>query len=203
MRILFLAPQPFFQERGTPIAVDLAVRVLSERGHHVDLLVYHEGRDVSYPGVTLHRIPRLPFVRGVRPGFSGKKLVCDFFMFFKALALMIRHRPDVVHAVEESVFMAWVLRFFFRTPYIYDMDSSIPDQIVEKFPRLSALRPVLMAVMKPAMFSALMIVPVCEALGATLGNYPAERIIVIRDVSLLDGDDKDPDGPGSKHSEQK
>ena len=36
MRILFLAPHPFYQDRGTPIAVNLMLQTLSERGEEVD-----------------------------------------------------------------------------------------------------------------------------------------------------------------------
>jgi len=32
MRVLVLAPHPYYQERGTPIAVDLLVRALSQHG---------------------------------------------------------------------------------------------------------------------------------------------------------------------------
>ena len=32
MKVLVLAPHPFYQERGTPIAVNLVLRALSARG---------------------------------------------------------------------------------------------------------------------------------------------------------------------------
>ncbi len=189
MKILFLAPQPFYQERGTPIAVNLAVRTLCDFGHTVDLLVYHEGEYISHPGLTLHRIARVPFVRNVRPGLSLKKLACDTFMFFKTLSLLRRTKPDIVHAVEESVFIAWFVRLVFRTPYIYDMDSSMPDQIVEKYPFAAPLRPLFRSILFLAVRSALMIAPVCDALMETLGEKHAARSIVLRDVSLISDDD--------------
>ena len=73
MRILLLAPHPFYQERGTPIAVDLLLRVLSRRGETVDVLTYAEGAGRIYPGVTIHRIAPLLFTRGTRPGFSPQE----------------------------------------------------------------------------------------------------------------------------------
>ena len=109
MKVLLLAPQPFYQERGTPIAVDLVVRTLSAQGDEVDVLAYHEGSDVQYPGVRVHRIPRLPFVRRVGPGPSWKKLCCDAVFFVTALRMAARTRYDLVHAVEESVFIAMVI----------------------------------------------------------------------------------------------
>ena len=113
MRVLLLAPQPFYQERGTPIAVDLVLRSLSARWDDVDVLTYHEGASVDYPGVRLHRIPRLPFVRGVGPGPTLKKLLCDAVFFFAALRMARRTRYDLVHAVEESVFVALVIKRVF------------------------------------------------------------------------------------------
>ncbi len=78
MRILQLAPHPFFQERGTPIDVLQVLRVLVERPDTtVDLLVYHEGDDVDLPNLTIYRTPALPLTRGIRPGFSFKKLICN------------------------------------------------------------------------------------------------------------------------------
>ena len=100
MKILLLAPEPFYEERGTPLAVDRLLKVLSERGDQIDVVTLHEGEDVQYPNVRLHRIPRLPFVRRIGPGFSLKKVICDFFVLMKAVAVAIRKRPDVVHAVE-------------------------------------------------------------------------------------------------------
>ena len=48
MQVLVLAPQPFYQDRGTPIAVNMVLQALSERGAHVDLVTYHEGRDIQH-----------------------------------------------------------------------------------------------------------------------------------------------------------
>ena len=89
LNILLLAPHPFYQERGTPIAVNLLLQALSGQGHTVDVLTYHEGTDVAYPGVTIHRIRRPPFARNVPPGPSLKKILCDLFMFPKALGMAL------------------------------------------------------------------------------------------------------------------
>ena len=63
MRVLMLAPQPFLEPRGTPISVYQRVQGLASLGHRIDLVTYHLGRDVDIPGVTLHRIPRVPWLR--------------------------------------------------------------------------------------------------------------------------------------------
>ena len=99
MKVLLLAPQPFYTDRGTPIAVDLVLRTLSARGDTVDVLTYHLGADRTYPGVRLQRIPRIPFIRAVRPGPSIEKLCCDAVFAIVALWTARRGRYALVHAV--------------------------------------------------------------------------------------------------------
>ena len=53
MRILVVAPQPFYEERGTPIAVRLLVETLCDFGHDVDLLVYQQGQDIEFPRLRI------------------------------------------------------------------------------------------------------------------------------------------------------
>ena len=61
--MLVLAPHPFYQERGTPIAVDMLVSALSKRGDTVDILTFHEGQDRDYENVRILRIPGIPGVK--------------------------------------------------------------------------------------------------------------------------------------------
>lgn len=185
MKILLLAPHPFYQERGTPIAVDLLLTVLSRRGDQVDVATYHEGETRAYPGVTLHRIPRLPGIRRIPPGFSGKKLICDLFLMVKALSLARRGHYQLVHAVEESVFVAMLIRLFWRTPYVFDMDSSLPLQMTEKFWILKPLLPLLKFFEGCAIRRAFAVVPVCEALAQIAQRYAPRKLCLLRDISLL------------------
>lgn len=185
MNILLLAPHPFFQERGTPIAVNLLLEVLSERGETVDVLTYHEGEDIAYPGVTIHRI-RSPWkIRGIAPGFSLKKIVCDLAMAGRIKELLRRRHYDVIHAVEESVFLARHYGGQQGIPYVYDMDSSMPQQIIEKRPFLRFLLPIMTCAEKAAVKDALVVVPMCDALAGMARNYGARKVVVLRDISLL------------------
>jgi glycosyltransferase involved in cell wall biosynthesis len=185
MNILFLAPHPFYQDRGTPIAVDLLLRTLYERGYKIDLVTYHEGKTIEYSNVNIYRIFNIPFVRNIRPGLSWKKLLCDFFMFFKVPSLVFRKHYQVIHAVEESVFMALFLKFWFKIPYIYDMDSSLSQQIVEKYPTCAFLNPLLKFFEKIAIRNSEVVVPVCDSLARFVEKYNPKRVVILRDVSLL------------------
>ncbi len=184
--ILVIAPQPFFQNRGTPIAVRLLVEELARLGHDVHLLVFHEGEEVTIPGVILQRIPAIWGIKNIPPSLSLKKIVCDVCMFFKAIGLLRRHRIAVIHAVEEAAFMAMLLRIFFGTPYIYDMDSSLADQIVEKFSFLKPLGPALQFCERFAVKRSCGVVAVCRALEEiALAHAPEKLIVRLEDISLL------------------
>ena len=49
MRILMIAPEPFFEPRGTPFSEFHRIRAMTDLGHQVDLVTYPFGRDVSMP----------------------------------------------------------------------------------------------------------------------------------------------------------
>lgn len=185
MKILFLAPHPFYQERGTPIAVNLLLQALSSQGHKVDVLTYHEGTDVSHSGVTLHRIRRPLFAKNVPPGPSLKKILCDLVMLPTALKMAKNTRYDLVHAVEESVYMAMLIKRRYSIPYLYDMDSSLARQIAEKFGFLKCMLPLMTRTEGAAIKGALGVVPVCDALADIARADGARKVILLRDISLL------------------
>jgi glycosyltransferase involved in cell wall biosynthesis len=129
VKVLVIAPQPFFSPRGTPLSVYYRTMVMAEQGASIDLLTYGEGEDVEIAGVRLYRIPRMSWVGPVPIGPSWKKLFLDVFMFIWTTGLLVRHRYDVVHAHEESVFWCRFLKPLFRFRLIYDMHSSLPQQL--------------------------------------------------------------------------
>jgi len=198
MRVLVLAPQPFYQERGTPIAVRLALEALSRKldlsatcEPTIDLLVYREGEDITIPGVRFIRVCTPRCLYGLRPGISLKKLACDAFFFVHAIALLWRARSNqyqVVHAVEESVFIAWFAKKIFGTPYIYDMDSSLALQLTEKWRWCRPLLPLLQWLEGIAVRGSIAVAPVCDALQAIAHQHGSPQTIMLRDVSLLPND---------------
>lgn len=195
MRILMMAPHPFYQERGTPIAVGLLLKSLSGAGHEVDVITFPEGEDRNYPGVTYHRVKPFTKVSGVRPGFSLKKLYLDLFVLIKFLSLMFKKRYNVVHAVEESVYFAMLVCPFFRTPYIYDMDSSMVTQLIDKAPILKKIEFILRFIESlPARF-AKVVVPCCDALVKDVELFRLAKdkaTIALKDISLLDKSQETP-----------
>jgi len=185
MRILLVAPQPFYQERGTPIAVRMLVEVLCGQGHAVDLLTYHEGADLDIEGLRILRTPALPGLRHIPIGISWKKLVCDLLLSARLLGLALSRRYDVIHAVEEAVFPAILVRSSARARVVYDMDSLLGDSLVSKW---SLLRPVgrgLRALERAVIRRADAVFAVCSDLARRVSaDAPGVPVFLIEDVAL-------------------
>ena len=189
MKLLVLAPQPFFQNRGTPIATLKMLHVLSASGHEIDLLTYHEGAPIDIEHCRHMRIPNIPLVRNVPPGFSIRKLICDVVMTISAFRLCLNNQYHVIHAVEESVFMAMLIKWTLGIPYIYDMDSSLPSQMTDKMPFLRPIGSFLRMFERLAVRHSRGVVAVCQALEDVAASH-CDRVPTVRieDASLLTED---------------
>ena len=141
MHILMIAPEPFFEPRGTPFSEYHRIRALIELGHTVDLVTYPFGKDVSVPGLRVFRCLRPPFIRKVRIGPSPAKVPLDVSLAMTALGRAMRGRYDVVHSHEEGAAIGVVLAAVLGVPHLYDMHSSLPQQLANfKFSRSRVLR---------------------------------------------------------------
>jgi glycosyltransferase involved in cell wall biosynthesis len=130
-RVLVVAPQPFYEDRGTPIAVRQLLQALSQLAYDVDVLTFPVGQTVEIPRVRYFRAPNPFRVRRVPIGFSLAKVLLDMTLFPVLARLLARGGYSCVHAVEEAAFAAVALGHRFRVPVIYDMQSSLPEQLAK------------------------------------------------------------------------
>ncbi len=187
MRVLFLAPQPFLRERGTPLRARNILATMTAAGHTVEMLCYPFGDDVEMPGLRILRSARVPGIRDVGIGPSAAKIVLDVPFALRALRMCARRGVDVIQAVEEAGLFAWVPARLLRRPFVYQMDSWITEQLVfsgfaTRGPALALARWLERAAMRTA------------ALVITVGpDHAAEvhRIAPRADVLVL------PDTPGA------
>jgi glycosyltransferase involved in cell wall biosynthesis len=129
MKILMIAPEPFFEPRGTPISVYQRLEALSALDHKVDLLTYHVGNEVSFRNVHIHRVPNIRFIKHVRVGPSRAKIFLDVLLIIKAFWLLLWNRYDVIHSHEEAAFFCALLARLFRKQHLYDMHSVLSSQL--------------------------------------------------------------------------
>jgi glycosyltransferase involved in cell wall biosynthesis len=139
-RVLIVTPQPFYEDRGTPIAVRYVASALGALNVDVHLLAFPVGRDIGMKNVTIHRCANALGIKQVPIGFSLRKLALDGGLWRSFSRLLASRRFDVVHAVEEAAYMASVLCPPLGQRFIYDMASAIPTELV----RNSAVKSVLL-----------------------------------------------------------
>ena len=195
LNVLVLAPHPFFINRGTPIDVHLVVQALSERDDTtVDMIVYPLGEDINLSNVSVYRVPFTCNIKDVRPGFSLKKIYIDFFMLFYTWKKVHKKQYSLIHAGEESVFIAMLMKMIYKIPYIYDIDSSIAQQLVEKNPKLQPLAKIFNWFEARAMKGALANAPVCHALRELCEKNNSSKTVTLHDISQLKNPDLKPTG---------
>jgi len=129
MHILMIAPEPFFEPRGTPFSEFHRIRALTTLGHTVDLVTYPFGKDVDLPGLRIIRSLKPPFVSRVRIGPSWAKVPLDALLTLTAFRMALTRKYDVIHSHEEGGAIGIVLAGLLRKPHLYDMHSSLPQQI--------------------------------------------------------------------------
>jgi hypothetical protein len=81
--------------------------------------------------------------------------------------------------------MALIVKWLFKIPYIYDMDSSLVQQMVEKYPILQYLTVLFNFFERLAVSNAIAVAPVCDALADFIHPYKPKKVVILRDVSLL------------------
>ena len=124
-----LAPEPFFQPRGTPISVYFRLKALSSLGHKVDLVTYHLGEDKPINKLQIFRIPNPFFIRSIKIGPSLRKIPLDILMLIKTLSRLLSQKYDLIFSHEEAGLWGAALAKIWSIPHIYDMHSSLPQQL--------------------------------------------------------------------------
>lgn len=190
MKILLIAPQPFYEKRGTPLAVALLARALGEMGHDIDLVTYHLGEPWPLPSMRHFRAIRIPFITSVRKGLSATKLLLDVFVFVTAFRLMLKNRYDCIHGVEEGAMLGVLLKGIFGVPLVYDMDSSIPEQMRDSRSRLWSRAPfphLAEHLERWTIRHADLVIAVCDALRKRVTQLePDIPVAVLEDIPVVE-----------------
>jgi len=128
-KILFISPQPFMADRGSPLRVKSTLIALHELGYEIDLLAFPLGEPVELSGVRILRSANPFGVNKVPIGLSWRKSLLDLSLFWKACSLARKERYLLFHGIEEAALVARLLGKIFSRPWIMDMHSSMADQV--------------------------------------------------------------------------
>jgi glycosyltransferase involved in cell wall biosynthesis len=180
MRILMIAPEPFFEPRGTPFSEFHRIRALTDLGHEVDLVTYPFGDDVEMAGLRVFRSLRPPLVRGVRIGPSPAKIPLDILLAASALRRALTGRYDAIHAHEEGGLIGVALSALLRVPHLYDMHSSLPQQLTNfAFSRSRLVAAVFRAFERLMIRRSKVVIVICPSLEATVRQIDPEADVVL------------------------
>jgi glycosyltransferase involved in cell wall biosynthesis len=184
MRILMIAPEPFFEPRGTPFSEYHRIKALTTLGHQVDLVTYPFGRDVTIPGLRVFRSLKPPLVNRVRIGPSLAKIPLDLLLTFTALRRAFAGRYDAVHSHEEGGLIGVALAALLRVPHLYDMHSSLPQQLSNfAFSGSPLVRGIFEAVERLMIRRSRVVIVICPALEETVRRIdPQARVVLIENA---------------------
>jgi glycosyltransferase involved in cell wall biosynthesis len=190
-----IAPEPFFEPRGTPFSEFHRIRALIDLGHQVDLVTYPFGRDVTMPGLRIFRCRRPPFVRSVDIGPSLAKIPLDVLLTFKVLGRLWRERYDAIHSHEEGGLIGVAFAAAWRLPHLYDMHSSLPQQLTNfAFSRSRLMRQVFLAIERLMIGRSRVVIVICQALADSVREIdPDARPVLIENAPGSSADLPTPD----------
>ncbi len=182
MRTLVITPQPFFTPRGTPFSVYYRTLIMSELGMNIDLLTYGEGADVEIQNLRIIRIPRFRWLGPVKTGPSMLKLFLDIFIVLWAVGLLLKNRYRYVHAHEEAVFFCRFLKLIFGFKLVYDMHSSLPQQLRNfNFTESTTIRNMFRWLEDGSIRTADAVITICPDLAdyvATINDNPEKHFLI-------------------------
>jgi glycosyltransferase involved in cell wall biosynthesis len=184
VRILMIAPEPFFEPRGTPFSEFHRIRALTALGHHVDLVTYPFGQEVSMPGLRVFRSLRPPFLRRVKIGPSLAKIPLDALLAATAIRRAMAERYDAVHSHEEAGVIGALLASLLRVPHLYDMHSSLPQQLTNfAFSRSKIVTRLFLALERFMIRRSRVVIVICPSLEDTVrGIDPQARTVLIENA---------------------
>jgi glycosyltransferase involved in cell wall biosynthesis len=138
LKILVVAPTPFFSDRGTHIRILEEALALEKRGHEVTIATYHIGQDLPESlgsHIDVRRIRRLLFwYKKLEAGPDWQKIILDLLLIKKVFFLARTKRPDVIHGhLHEGALIAWMVQkllFWRHMKVVADFHGSLTKEMV-------------------------------------------------------------------------
>jgi glycosyltransferase involved in cell wall biosynthesis len=138
LKILMIAPTPFFADRGTHIRILEEALALKRRGHEVKIATYHIGNDLPdevMDGIDVRRIRRLLFwYKKLEAGPDWQKILLDLMLIRKTFFLARTWKPDILHGhLHEGVLIGWIVKhalFLRKMRLVADFHGSLTKEMV-------------------------------------------------------------------------
>lgn len=127
LKIIMLAPTPYFADRGCHVRIYEEANALTKLGHEVCIVTYHLGRDM--PGIRAVRIPFIPWYKKLEAGPSWHKPYLDLLLLLKAYQTARSFCPDIIHAhLHEGALIGFILKRLLCLPLLFDYQGSLSGE---------------------------------------------------------------------------
>lgn len=130
MKILGIAPTPFFADRGCHMRILGEIQALQRRGHEVLLVTYHLGRDIE--GVPSQRTKNVKWYQKLEAGPALGKFYLDWLLWRQTIKAIKSFQPDVIHGhLHEGAFIGLMARRLAgsRAPVVFDVQGSLTKEL--------------------------------------------------------------------------
>ncbi|SHO51718.1 glycosyltransferase family 4 protein [Desulfopila aestuarii] len=122
MKILILAPQPFYLDCRISLALKTLLEALAAEGHQPTCMRYPQGKDLVIPGCQMMQVRKLPL-----PGFSWKKPFYSRTMAKMTDRLLQHEKFDFLIAFAGCVGLTRRLSKRYNIPYLLYLDHPIKN----------------------------------------------------------------------------
>ncbi|MDJ0955811.1 MAG: glycosyltransferase family 4 protein [Arenicellales bacterium] len=131
LRVLHVAPTPFFSDRGCHIRIEGIVKALNRKGVQNIVCTYHHGRD--RPNVDTRRIGTIEKYQDTKAGPNSSKYFADFKLFWLVCKTIRAFQPDIIHAhLHEGIVLGWAAKMATmrpRIPLVSDIQGSLVGEL--------------------------------------------------------------------------
>ena len=131
MKILMIAPTPFFADRGCHMRILGEIRALQSENHEIILTTYHIGRDVG--NLNIKRIINIPWYNKLEAGSSWHKFYLDVFLLITTISVYLKERPNIIHGhLHEGALIGKIVSVILsmgKTPVIFDVQGSLTKEL--------------------------------------------------------------------------
>lgn len=137
MKILVVAPTPFFSDRGTHIRILEEALALEKLGHKITIATYHIGKDIDRyvdTEIDVRRIRRLLFwYKKLEAGPDWQKIILDLMLIRKVFYLARTQKPDIIHGhLHEGVLIGYIVQkilFWRKIKLLADFHGSLVGEM--------------------------------------------------------------------------
>lgn len=130
LKIVMVAPTSFFSSYGCHVRIAEEADALRYLGHQVRIVTYHNGG--RWNGLPIDRTPAIPWRSNYEVGSSRHKIAFDALLGMKTLQVVLRERPDVIHAhLHEGALVGFPAHLITNAPLIFDFQGSLTGEMVD------------------------------------------------------------------------